>query len=421
MPDKLTKRVIDLVRASPGRDQFLWCGEVRGFGIRIKPSGAATFVIQYKTARKQTRRMALGPYGTLTVDQARALAKTQLVRVLDGNDPSQERKDARAVTTVAEMCDIYLADAAAQKVLFKGKPKKASTLYVETSRINRHIKPLLGRRPIDEITRKDVERMMDDITDGKTKTDVKTKRRGRAIVGGGLSTAVKAVKLLSALYGYAVRKRMVETNPCIGIEKPADNRKTRFLSADEYKRLGVALSQIERQSPHKSVVQAIRALALTGCRKTEILALQPAEIDKAGRCLRLRDTKTGRQMRPCGAVALNLLHALADSKKDWVFPALRGTGHLADLPKTLAAVCKLACIDNVTAHTLRHSFATVAHELNYSELTIAGLLGHSAGTVTARYAHHVDHALASAADQVSAVIAERLGLAVKSPALDKIS
>ncbi len=91
--------------------------------------------------------------------------------------------------------------------------------------------------------------------------------------------------------------------------------------------------------------------------------------------------------------------------------AIRGNGPLVGLPKYLDVICKAARLKDVTAHTLRHSYATVAHELNYSELTIAGLLGHGAGTVTARYAHHVDHALAAAADHVSTTIANRMGAA----------
>ena len=157
-----------------------------------------------------------------------------------------------------------------------------------------------------------------------------------------------------------------------------------------------------------NVLVAIVVLAFTGCRKGEILNLKRNEIDVDGHCLRLRDSKSGPQLRPCGRAALALLAKLPLDDSDWVFPAARGDGPLVNIRKPLVAICKMAGLADVTPHVLRHSYATVAHELGYSELTIAGLLGHTAGSVTARYAHHVDSALAAAADHVSATIAARL-------------
>lgn len=412
MAKKLTKRILDDLDPHPDRDITAWCGEVRGFGVRVKPTGVKTFIIQYRTRHGRSRRLSLGSYGTLTVDQARIMAKTELTRVLQGDDPVIERKQVRQFTSIATLCDTYLADARSGKVMFRGRPKKPSTLLTEVSRINRHIKPLVGHHPIGTLTRSEVETMMANIIDGKTRLDVKTKRRGRAIVRGGKGTATKAVKMLSAIYTYAIKKGLAAGNPCTGVEKPADNRRTRFLSDDEYKRLGAALTQGASVGLPPVAIQAIYALALTGCRKSEILVLKPTEVDPNGRCLRLRDTKSGPQLRPCGATALAFLQRSINPAADWAFAAVRGSGPLVGLPKYFEALCAVANLEQVTLHTLRHSYATVAHELNYSELTIAGLLGHSAGTVTARYAHHVDHALASAADQVSALIAARMGLQV---------
>jgi integrase len=412
MSQRLTKRSIDDLKRDPARDVTAWCGEVRGFGIRVKPSGLKTFVIQYRTRDGRSRRLSIGPYGVLTVEKARELARIELIRVVQGDDPTLERKEARQFTSIGALCDTYLADARAGRVLYRGRRKKRSTLIVETSRINRHIKPLLGRQPVNTLTRADVEAMFADIIAGKTRVDIKTKRRGRAIVRGGTGTATKTVKLLSAIYGYAIRKGIVATNPCTGIEKPADNRRTRFLSKGEYQALGAALAQGPSLRVPESAIRAIKALALTGCRKGEILDLKPDDVDGAGHCLRLRDSKSGPQMRPCGSPALALFVKASDPAAEWVFTAVRGEGPLVGLPKYLDVICKAASLKDVTAHTLRHSYATVAHELNYSELTIAGLLGHGAGTVTARYAHHVDHALAAAADHVSETIAQRLGMTV---------
>ncbi len=92
--------------------------------------------------------------------------------------------------TVSALCDLYLKEGT--------ETKKASTLATDKGRIERHIKPLLGKRLISEIASTDIERFMRDVAKGKTAADVKTKKRGRAIVEGGKGTASRTVGLLAA-------------------------------------------------------------------------------------------------------------------------------------------------------------------------------------------------------------------------------
>src|SRR5690606_25980798 len=105
---------------------------------------------------------------------------------------------------------------------------------------------------------------------------------------------------------------LADTNPCLGVEKPGDVRRTRFLTPDEYARLGAALRESMLHGVSQTAANAIYALALTGCRKSEILNLKKSSVDETGRCLRLSDTKTGAQLRPCGEAALEFLGAIAD-------------------------------------------------------------------------------------------------------------
>lgn len=219
MPNKLTKTAVDQLRSAAEQDAFLWCGELRGFGVRVKPSGVKTFLIQYRNAHGHTRRYALGQYGWLTVEQARKQAKIKTAEVAQGRDPSAARKSAREIKTVAELCDAYVVDARAGRVLYRGRPKSPYTLDIDEGRIRRHIKPRLGRKPLDALTRNDVDRFMHDVMDGVTAVDVKTGPHGRARVTGGRGAAAKAVSLLSAIYNYAMRKRWVEVNPCAGIKR----------------------------------------------------------------------------------------------------------------------------------------------------------------------------------------------------------
>src|ERR1700687_4542518 len=99
---KLSKRTIDALRPRSGQDVFHWCAELRGFGVRVKPSGVRTFLIQYRNRRGQTRRYSLGQYGRVTVEEARREAKIKLAEVARGEDPSEARRAARDARTVAD-------------------------------------------------------------------------------------------------------------------------------------------------------------------------------------------------------------------------------------------------------------------------------------------------------------------------------
>lgn len=243
MSDKITKKAVDAIKPDPLRDLFMWDGELRGFGVRTKPSGTKTFLIQYRNDRGRTRRYALGQYGRLTVEEARTEAKIRLADVEKGGDPSADRRTARDALTVGSVCDSYFKDAKNGKVLRRGKPKKESTLAIDNGRIERHIRPLLGNMAVDDLTRRDVEKFMHDVMDGKTAVDVRTGPRGRARVTGGPGTAAKAVNLLSAIYTYAINKGLAANNPCHGVERPSDQKRKRFLSPAEYKRLGKAIQE----------------------------------------------------------------------------------------------------------------------------------------------------------------------------------
>ncbi len=407
----LTKKLVDSLEGRPGRDYVVWDRELTGFGVRVKESGAKSFLIKYRTPQSRQRKMTLGKYGALTVERARKMARIELGRVAGGDDPVLDSQRNRQAQTISELCDLYFEDAAAGNVLHRGIPKKASTLAIDRGRIERHIKPLLGRMSVYDLTRADAQNFMHMVRDGKTAASIKTGKHGRANVRGGAGTAKKALSLLSAIYTYAIKKELVDDNPCSYVERPADNKRERFLTADEYHRLGQALKDAREDWLSIKFAQAIEVLLLSGCRHGEVVRLKRSEVDISSRCIRFGDTKTGTQMRPCGEVALSLLHeVLCSHDSEWVFPSDRTETPISNVRKPLVKICHQAGLADVTPHVFRHSFATVAHELGYSELTIAGLLGHRLSSVTSQYAHHVDHALADAADKVSQEIWERIDL-----------
>jgi integrase len=402
---KITKRFVDRLRPDgTERDVFAWDGgdgALKGFGVRVKKSGAASYFIQYRNQEGRTRRLVLGRVGELTPNEARQLAADRLKGVRKGGDPSAERHAARTAITVAELCDLYLADA-------KGRIKP-STLAMDRSRIECHVKPMIGRRTAAGLTRRDIERFQADVAAGKTaKPRKEVGRSGKTT--GGRGVAARTVGMLGAILEFGKRHGTLVENPARGVRRFPDNKRRRYLSLDEISALGTVMREAEADGENRTAIAAIRALLLTGCRRNEVLALPRTWLDAKARCIRFEDTKSGAQLRPIGAIAAE--HIASQTPREgcpWAFPAERGRcGHLIGLPRVLGRLCGHAGLENVTVHTLRHSFAAVAAELGFSELTIAGLLGHSVPGVTARYAHVPDSALVAAADRVSARIAAAL-------------
>jgi integrase len=287
-----------------------------------------------------------------------------------------------------------------------GMPKKPSTLYVDRGRIERHVLPLLGKRLVKDLQASDIARFVRDVQSGKTAAVVKTGLRGKAVVEGGPGTAARTVGLLGGILSYAVGEGIIPANPATGVKRPADKRRTRRLSVEEYEALGQCLAEAEARRETWQGLAVMRLLILTGCRLQEVTRLSWAEVDLAGCALRLDDTKEGGSTRPLGSAARRLLAALPrEPGSPWVFPAPRGSGSFGGAPGTIERLTSRAALSGVGAHTLRHSFASTAGDLGYSDSTIGAMLGHAGSTVTSRYVHHLDAVLVAAADKVSEAIA----------------
>jgi integrase len=199
-------------------------------------------------------------------------------------------------------------------------------------------------------------------------------------------------------------------NPVHGVVRFADGRRERRLSDDEYRALGEALAKATAGGIWPAAVAAAHFLALTGWRSGEVLGLQWGEVDLARRTAILPDTKTGRSLRPLSSAACNVLRSLTTGE-GLVFPATRGDGPMLGFPKLWARIAELGGMpDDVTPHTLRHSFASMAADLGYSEPTIGALIGHKGQSITSRYMHAADAVLLAAADTVADRTAELMGL-----------
>ena len=372
---KLTKRVVDSCEAK-AKDYFVWDTELKGFGLRVWPSGKRVFVYQYRTEFRETRRPVIGPYGALTVEQARRRARDWAAIVHSGGDPGGERSKARKALSVSDLADRYMAEHAAIK-------KRPRSVKSDATLLRLHILPTLGPKKVESITRRDVQKLH---------------HKMRTTPG----AANRTLALLSKMFNLAERweLRPDGSNPCRHVDKYPERKLNRFLSETELSRFAEALEEAERNKIEiPSVIAAIRLLLFTGARLSEILTLRWEDVDLDAQCLRLPDSKTGPKQIYLSAPALQVLSNIErDPKNPYVIVGRKPKSHLVNLRKPWGRIRKQAGLEDVRLHDLRHSFASMAVAGGLSLPVIGALLGHTQPATTARYAHLADDPLRQAAN-----------------------
>jgi hypothetical protein len=318
---KITKRAIDALEPQTGRDVFAWDSELRGFGVRVKPSGVKTFLIQYRNCEGRTRRLVLGQYGALTPELARDLARKKLTAVAEGEDPSADRHAVRAGMSVSEVCDWYIEQAEVGRILGRNRrPIKASTLHMDRSRIETHIKPLLGSRLVSGLTLHDIEGMQADIAAGKSARGRKKGRGGRST--GGAGVASRTIGTLRSLLGHAARLNIIGKNPADGVRQLAGEKRQRRLSDDELRLFGQVMREAAAEGEHPTGSGAVRLMLLTGFRRMEVLGLERLWYSRKEQCIRFPDTKSSAQIRVLGEAAMACIESLpVRDGSPFVFPA----------------------------------------------------------------------------------------------------
>ena len=417
----LTKRTVDSTRPAE-RDRFVWDERIKGFGLRVRPSGHKSFVFQYRLGGRDgsSHRLTIGDYGAVTVDQARRQAKQLAGAVAQGRNPAAERvaekraiANGRRAPTLASLAEDFLADRAAKK--------KAGTVYEYRRLLERDVLPTLGKVRTAEVTRAQVAKLHLSMTDRPY-------------------LANRALAVLSAIFrfGELHEVRPPGTNPCVGIDPYPERSRERFLTEQELAALGTALSRAEREGlpappklrpkpktgptakhrpksadtpkpANQYVVAALRFLLLTGWRESEALGLRWDDINFARAIATLPDTKTGRSDRHIGAPALALLSELPQlGDSPFVFPGAKAGTHLVETKRVWEAVRHAAKLAGVRLHDIRHSFASTAVSGGMSLPMIGALLGHREVSTTQKYAHLGDDPRRQAADRVASQIAVAL-------------
>jgi integrase len=303
--------------------------------------------------------------------------------------------------TLAALCDLYLAEGA--------EHKKPSSLRSDRGRIKNHIVPLLGGLRIDRIRRADVERMLRDVTAGRTAAQAPQRRRRGRLTRGGRGAAAQALAVLGAVMTFAIQRGLRDDNPVRGVKRPAVRRMERFLSEAEIARLGEAVAEEAKATGDPYPAAAIRLLLLTGCRRSEILGLRWEWIDFERAMIFLPDSKTGRKPIYLNAPALEVLEKL---------PRQLGNPHVicghrvgdayVGLHKVWCRVRTAAGLPGVRLHDLRHSYASIGAAGNNSLLILGKLLGHRHTVTTERYSHLSADPMRQAAEAIGQRISTAL-------------
>jgi len=397
---KLTKRSIDGLGA--GTDRFtVWDTDVTGFGVRVTPKGERIYILKYRLAQQQ-RWFTIGRHGSpWTPESARKEAVLLLGEVAQGMDPADKRRADRHAISFGELCDLYLAEGVAHK--------KASTIRSDRGRIELHLKPLLGKRRADLVSRADIERLLNDVKGGRTSVAAPEKRRPGSIATGGAGVAAQCVALVSTVLQFAVDHGVRADNPARGVKKPPVRKMQRFLSEAELRKLAESLDLEAESSGNAHAIAAIRLLALTGCRRGEIVNLRWRSVDLERRLLVLDDSKTREKvvyLSPPAAEVLKTLPRVAGTEF-----AIAGTitgKPSASIDKTWDRVRKRAGLEDVRIHDLRHTFASVGASASFGLPIIGKLLGHTQASTTQRYAHLAEDPLRRAADAIGTAISSAM-------------
>ena len=360
------------------REYAVWDTRVAGLGVRVRPSGGRSYVMLQEVGGR-SKRVSLGSVATKSIAEVR---RECLARQA-GSGPGNASEPAHAVPLFRD----FVANAWNEAHFERYKP---STQKGVRSLLGSQLLPILGSKPLDQISRARIEHWFDAFS--------------RTAPG----NANRALELLRQIMNFAVACGHIDTNPAQGMKCNRRPILTRFLSLEEIGRLQQVLDrQTRRNSRHQADI--IRLLLLTGCRKTEIVRLRWSEVQ--GDAIVLADSKTGPRKVPLNTQARRVLERQPQNGSAFVFPSpldpARPRGpNLAIWYR----VRRDAGIEDVRLHDLRHTYASHAVLNGVPVPVVSRLLGHSNVSMTLRYAHLGDRDIEAAAEKVGKAIGEIMNL-----------
>ena len=379
---KLTKRIVERLKAD-GKDAIFWDRDLAGFGIRVHTTGRKLYIVQSR-GPAGLKRITLGRVGNEPIDKHRREAAVVIDRIKRGEVPKPpEPAPEPTVADLAERCLKH-------HVAVRCKPRTAKNYRMA---IQHHILPALGTKALKDVTPEDVTALHHKLRDTP-------------------AAANQAMWVLSKMFVLAENWGMVPPGrkPGRHVRQYREKSRERFLTPEEFRRLGAALKRYETEgSMMPSAIAAVRLLMLTGCRSDEVLSLKWDDVDHTARVLRLRDSKTGPRMVPLTGPVVKVLDGIERADDvPWVLRGAKPGSRLACLSWHWRRIRKETGLHGVRVHDLRHSYASRALALGEGLPAIGRLLGHVRVGTTAKYAHLVRDAEKTAATRTGDSIAAQI-------------
>ena len=389
MAERITLTDARVSRLRPRTVEYtVWDTRMAGLGVRVRPSGGKSYVWR-RRGDPRSRRVTLGPTAERSVEEARR-ACAALWNGADTGSSSAAGSGARA--------PLFRDFVAGPWRTACYLPLKPTTRCVKDNILKNRLLPAFGATPLDAITRLDIVRWFE---------------RGSRHTPGGANGALQTLR---QIMNHAVVRGHIDADPTRGVKANPRPMRTRFLSRDEIERLHAVLDHSASRSPSwRDQADAIRLLLLTGCRKNEVLTLRWQDVD--GDVLNLADSKTGPRRVLLNAAARTLLEKRPRAGSPWVFPSpLNPAQRRVHLGLWLRAR-RLAGIEDMRLHDLRHTFASQAVLEGVPLPVVARLLGHNGPQMTLRYAHVADRDIEAAAERIGGVMARLMDIQTAAGAL----
>ena len=378
----LTERRIRETKPGP-KTVILWDEAVKGFGVRVTPAGAKSYILNYRVAGRM-RRATLARCAEISLKDARERAGAELAAIRnDETDPLERRREAREAPTVNDGLDRFFGEFAPERVRI-GR-MKAVTIENYEWQANKHIRPVIGSRRIADVTRADIERVV---------APLPAPSRNRVLA--------LASRLFTEFERWEWRRQY--SNPVRGIERAREEARDRTLAPSELAALAEALSKAEARFP--ASVAAIRFAAFTGLRIGEVLAVRWKHVDFETGRLTLPDTKTGRRQHDLPTAALEVLAGIPRIG-EFAFSntAGRAPATYKRVRECFARVAAAAGLEDVRLHDLRRTVMTQAALAGVGAHVLRDLLGHADASVADAYIRRLGNPVREAREHVGSAMA----------------
>lgn len=385
---KLTKKNVESLEPTGTRYEVR-DDELIGFSIRVGATGEKSFYLTYRAGKGRAaplKRLRIGTFPSMTVEQARQIVKQKLAQIAMGGDPAQEVKEGKNAPLFHEVIETFLQEHVDAKL-------KPATQHQYRTLTQNHLIPAFKKMKMADITYRHVAKLHHDLQNTPY-------------------LANRCAAVLSKFFDWCEKTgyRDRGTNPVRGLEKYREEKRLKFMESSELEAIGEGIAKLEKQDAiDPTIAAALKVMLLTGARCSEILTLKWEYFNESKEKALLPNSKTGAKILPIPPTAWEVISALP-RVNEYCFPGRWGRGHIINVKDTWKRICKAGGISGWRIHDLRHAFASYAANSGKSLPIIGKILGHSQASTTSRYAHLAENPVAQAAAETAEGLAQELNL-----------